>query len=305
MAWQKQGNIYRPEGTADWRHSHAQLPVAEQIRGGRFRVYFATRNKNNMSQVGYVELDLTKNYKILSKTAEPIIELGALGTFDDSGVYPTAIVGFEGKRYLYYIGWMQGKRVPFYGALGLAISYDGGDTFQKYSEAPLLDRNDVDPYMTLSADVRREDGEWKMWYTSTTECVVDGDGNTIPNYLIKYAVSADGINWERDGTVCIDYESDNETRIARPCVRKDNGVYKMWYCYAMGSGGYNLGYAESEDGRNWRRRDDSVGISLSSAGWDSEMMAYPYVFDFGDRRYMLYNGNDYGRSGFGIASRPR
>jgi hypothetical protein len=31
------------------------------------------------------------------------------------------------------------------------------------------------------------------------------------------------------------------------------------------------------------------------------MQAYPFVFDEGGRRYMLYNGDGYGRTGIGLA----
>jgi hypothetical protein len=75
----------------------------------------------------------------------------------------------------------------------------------------------------------------------------------------------------------------------------------MWYCYAVGHGGYRIGYAESDDGINWQRKDDKVGIDVSDEGWDSEMVAYPYVFEHDGEKYMLYNGNGYGETGFGYA----
>jgi hypothetical protein len=31
------------------------------------------------------------------------------------------------------------------------------------------------------------------------------------------------------------------------------------------------------------------------------MVEYPWIFDWQGRRYMLYNGNDYGRTGLGLA----
>jgi hypothetical protein len=47
--------------------------------------------------------------------------------------------------------------------------------------------------------------------------------------------------------------------------------------------------------------DSRAGIGVSASGWDSEMIEYPFVFDHAGARYMLYNGNGYGKSGFGIA----
>jgi len=122
-----------------------------------------------------------------------------------------------------------------------------------------------------------------------------------PYYHLKYAESEDGIHWERKGIVCIDFKYEGETRIARPCVIKEDGIYKMWYCYAIGSGGYRIGYAESEDGIRWERKDEEAGIDVSESGWDSEMICYPFVFEHKGRKYMLYNGNEYGKTGFGYA----
>ncbi len=31
------------------------------------------------------------------------------------------------------------------------------------------------------------------------------------------------------------------------------------------------------------------------------MICYPFIFDHKGKRYMLYNGNDYGKTGFGLA----
>jgi hypothetical protein len=59
--------------------------------------------------------------------------------------------------------------------------------------------------------------------------------------------------------------------------------------------------AVSNDGYNWKRKDDEAGIDVSAEGWDSEAISYPTVFAYNDNWYMLYNGNDYGRTGFGIA----
>jgi hypothetical protein len=74
----------------------------------------------------------------------------------------------------------------------------------------------------------------------------------------------------------------------------------MWYPYAIDS--YKIGFAESFDGLSWIRKDGDVGIDASSTGWDSKMLEYPYVFKHKDEFYMLYNGNNYGEDGFGLAT---
>ena len=76
----------------------------------------------------------------------------------------------------------------------------------------------------------------------------------------------------------------------------------MWFSYRSGNGEkYRIGYARSKDQKLWELANEDAGITTSSAGWDSEMVEYPYVFDLEGQRYMLYNGNGYGESGFGLA----
>jgi len=300
MKWRKMGLIFEPKGQFDWMVTHAMLPFADTIDEDLYRIYFCGRNRQNMSQVGYIEININEPKEILYITEKPVLELGPLGSFDDSGVFPSWIVDYESKKYMFYIGWMQGKRVPYYASLGLALSQDGGKTFEKYSRAPILERNDIDPYGTASACVIIENELWRMWYLSWVKWVIENESSK-PYYHLKYAESEDGIHWKRDGTVCIDFKYDGETRIARPCVIKEDEVYKMWYCYAIGAGGYRMGYAESEEGIKWKRKDEEVGIDVSESGWDSEMICYPFVFEHKGRKYMLYNGNGYGKTGLGYA----
>jgi hypothetical protein len=65
--------------------------------------------------------------------------------------------------------------------------------------------------------------------------------------------------------------------------------------------GYRLGYAYSDDLTHWTRDDEHAGTELSAEGWDAEMMCYPNVFEHNNTIYLLYNGNNFGRNGFGIA----
>ena len=62
-----------------------------------------------------------------------------------------------------------------------------------------------------------------------------------------------------------------------------------------------MGYAQSRDGINWKRMDKSIGIDVSASGWDSEMIEYPCVFNHEGKKYMVYNGNNYGHGGAGLA----
>ena len=277
--------------------THALSPFADRI-GDHYRIYFSGRDRLKRGRIGYFVMDPANPGKISQISNEPVVDLGSLGAFDDHGITGSCLVNHNGAKYLYYNGWNLGVTVPFYIHVGLAVSEDNGSTFHKVSPAPILGRNEVDPYMTASAWVIIEGHLWRMWYGSCSKWEIQHD-QPKHYYHIRYAESADGIHWKREGIVCIDYQSPDEHAIARPCVVKIDGVYKMWYAYRGQS--YRIGYAESADGISWTRQDENSGIDVSESGWDSEMIEYPYVFEHEGAHYMLYNGNAYGKTGIGLA----
>jgi hypothetical protein len=261
-------------------------------------MYFSGRDDRNRSQTGFVDIDLKRPRQALAASDAPVLTIGRAGSFDDSGAMASWIIGREGEWYLYYIGWNPGGTVPFRNAIGLATSRDGGRTFTKYAQGPILDRDVIDPCFLASCCVMIEGGVWRMWYLSGVGWERAGE-ELRPRYHIKYAESGDGICWRRTGVVCIDFQSDDEYAISRPCVLKDGAVYRMWYSYRGAH--YRIGYAESKDGIAWTRKDGEAGLDVSASGWDSEMVEYPFVFDHLGERYMLYNGNGYGKTGIGLA----
>ncbi len=297
MKWRKMGRIFCPTGQNEWMESHASLPIAEHIEKDRFRIYFSSRDSQNRSYTGWVDIDLSVAGKIVELSTSPVLSPGEPGAFDDSGAMSSWLVNRDRNRYLYYIGWNQGITVPFRNAIGLAISRDGGQ-FERYSSGPIMDRTPVDPYFCASCSVITDGDSWRIWYLSGAGWSLMS-GKPRPSYHIKYAESDDGIHWSTDGTVAIDFVHSGEYAISRPAVVHDSDRWRMWYSWRGSS--YRIGYAESVDGRHWTRCDTLAGIDVSLTGWDSEMIEYPFVFDHKDDRYMLYNGNGYGSTGFGLA----
>jgi hypothetical protein len=142
----------------------------------------------------------------------------------------------------------------------------------------------------------KEGEKWEMWYGSSTAW---GKTMNAVRHVIKHAQSRDGIDWARDGRAVVGLEAVDEIALLRPTVVRSGGGYRMWYSCLRAA--YRIGYAESADGLQWTRKDSDAGITVSDAGWDSESVEYPFVFEHRGETYMLYNGNGYGRTGFGIA----
>jgi hypothetical protein len=226
MKWIKRGLIFSPRGQHEWVTTHAMLPVADRIDDDLYRIYFSGRDRLNRSLIGYVEIDINDPQQILELAEKPVLGLGNLGAFDDNGVSPTWLVNHGGQKYLYYFGWNKGSLVRAAEVSGLAISKDGGRTFERHSRAPIIDRTDREPYLILVISCILIEGQtWRMWYDSADEW----QNPELPRYNIKYAQSNDGIYWQRDGTVSVNYKSADESRVSRASVLKDDDVYKMWH----------------------------------------------------------------------------
>ena len=298
--WEKRGLIIAPRPELWWMRTHAMVPTVEALGGSLFKVYFSGRDDRNRSQIGWAVLDVSGVPRIVDFAAEPVLSIGDLGAFDDNGVTPSCVIRDGDKTLLYYIGWNQGATVRMLLFGGLAISEDGGKSFRRYSRAPILERTHLDPFMNTGPWVIRQGALWRIYYV----CGVEWVHKDLPRYHIRTATSSDGLTWDRRGQVAIDFASPDECALARPMVLKDGDIYRMWFGHKSSLSeavDYRLGYAESHDGLNWQRRDQLAGLSVSAEGWDSQMVEYACVFEHEHRKYMLYNGNNYGRSGIGLA----
>lgn len=307
MKWVRKGLIFAPDHNHNWMVSHAQVPLVDRVDDNTLRLYFGTRDERNRTVTTYIEVDVEDPSRVTYVHDQPVLGLGELGCFDDCGAMPSWIVDRAPLKYLYYTGWNTSTTVPYRNSIGLAVSKDGGQTFERAFKGPLLDRTQYEPHFCAVPCVLVENGKWRMWYLSGVRWDVF-NGKPEPRYHIKYAESDDGINWDRRGVVCIDFKSEAEAGIVRPSVINDGAVYRMWYSYrglenyrTDKTNSYRIGYAESEDGIAWIRKDEQLGLDVSPSGWDSEMVAYPYIYAEAAKKYMFYNGNGFGQSGLGYA----
>lgn len=299
MAWRKLGRVFSPENDADWMRTHAALPMVECRDGDCCRVYFGCRDERNRSSVAWADVEFAETVRLIEVERQPIVQPGERGTFDDSGTSPGCLTKVGAKRFLYYLGWNLCVTVPWRNSIGVAISDDEQGIFRKFSPAPILDRSSVDPFTVSYPWVIDDNGRFKMWYGSHLGWGPDAIERHDMNHVIKYAESEDGIHWQRQGIVALAGHLPEIYAVCRPCVVRDADRYRMWFCYRGPA--YRIGYAESADGIQWEWGPPEYGLSVSEAGWDAEMTAYPCVFDHRGRRYLLYNGNAYGKTGFGAA----
>jgi len=255
---------------------------------------------DTVGRIGYVDVRADSPGEILAVSERPVLDIGAPGMFDENGILPTCVVAVEDRLFMYYVGYQLGYGVTYYQFQGLAISEDGGESFQRAKRVPVLDRSDAEPLNRTSAFVRRFGGRFQMWYVGGDSWTVV-DGKPLPVYNMRFLESEDGIVWPEEGAVCMDFDLDDEHAFGRPWVWEEGDGLAMMYSVRTRSKDYRLGFARSTDGRYWERHDDEVGIDVSESGWDSEMIAYGSIVRSGERTFLFYNGNERGRTGFGYA----
>lgn len=295
MGWIKKGIVFCPDNHFSWMKTHAANPFAVSEGGNIFRVYFTSRDENNRGHIAWLTLRLEDSPEVIELCKKPVLAPGELGLFDDSGVMMGWLLNVGKKEFLYYLGWNLGVTVPWRNTIGLAVREEPNPEFLKYSKAPLLDRSGVDPFSISYPCVLKTKDGFRMWYGSNLGW---GKREEEMLHVIKTATSMDGLTWNRSGEIALQLDP-GEYALSKPCVVFADNEFKMWYSYRGES--YRIGYAESKDGKFWIRKDHEAGISVSPAGWDSEMICYPFVFMHQGKWLMLYNGNGYGKTGFGLA----
>jgi len=304
MPWQQKGLIFKPDGSRSWSRSHAQVPSA-LLLGDRIRIYYATRDALGCSHTSFIEVDASNPSKLVYDHPHSVMALGEAGTHDEDGVMVGCVVLVGDEFWMYYTGWSKGGSVPYRVSCGLAISHDGGVTFERAFDGPVVDRTRFEPHMTMSPYVLREGPLWRMWYGSGLSWV-EVEGQWEPIYAIKYAESRDGLSWNQPNLLCIPPLHALEAN-TRPSVLLGKSGYEMWFSYRNsenfrgGDGAYRIGRATSDDGFNWQRQQDPQGLRPTGSGWNSAMMAYPSVVVVDGRRILFHNGDGFGRAGFGYA----
>lgn len=297
LEWRKGGRIFAPDGSRWWGRVNASFPTVE-VRDDLLRVYFTALDEHQYGRTGFVDLDPADPSRIVGESAEPVLDLGDLGAFDDCGATAFSVVADGPRRHLYYQGWQRAERVPYLIFTGLAT--DEGEGFRKHGPTPVLDRTDDDPFLRGAPYVVAQDGAFRMWYVSARRWVSDEHGLHY-DIAIRHATSPDGVRWTADAEPCVAPEAPGEYAVGRPSVLVEDGLYRMWYAIRSFDEPYRIGYAESRDGLAWTRLDALAGIERGVDGWDSEMICYPQVVRVDDRLLMFYNGNQHGASGFGYA----
>ena len=297
MSWIKCGQIFLVNSIKNnLLKSHASNPLPIYLEGDIYRVFYSGRNSENKSSVGYVDIDIV-HQKIINDNCASVFKYGSLDSFYSHGVSIGNMYCSNDQQFILFMGWNIKNNEHWRGDIG-RLQLIKKEQLEITSEMPFMTIDEEDQVSLSYPFVLFHESIYKMWYGSTLSWSSE-NGEMI--HVINYATSLDGENWEKHG-LAIPYELGVAQAFSRPTVIINKEGYHMWYSYRSGTGEkYRIGYSHSFDGIRWERKHSETGIDVSESGWDSEMICYPFVLEHKGEIYMLYNGNQYGKEGFGIA----
>lgn len=315
MKWKKLGRIFDPT-EHKWNQDFIGFAQSPQVIvfDNFIRIYFSIRKKDSLngkfiSHIQFVDFDRSLD-NIIRISQHEVFGPGKLGCFDEHGVFPMNVVKHMDKIYGYTNGWTRRVSVSVETGIGFAISHDQGETFKRIGDGPIVSATLHEPVLVGDPFVKIINGQFHMWYLfglGWKKYSEQGEPDRI--YKIGHATSVDGIQWEKEEGIQIipDFIGPDECQ-ALPTIMHFNDRYHMFFCYRNSfdfrknkNNAYRLGYAYSTDLKKWTRDDTQAGLDVSKNDWDSDMICYPHVFNVDDRIYLLYNGNEFGRYGFGAA----
>lgn len=296
-SWKKRGCIFTPSGRHPKLLSHAANPLAMPLSQNIFRIFYSGRDAMKRSSVGAFDYDILSG-EIIADYEEPFISAGLPGSFYEDGISVGNCYSAGSKTYMLFMAWRTPKNSHWYGDIGRFVVNEDL-TLSIDRDTPFISHKDFNS-ISLSYPWVHPDkqGGFEMWY-GTTETWNAGNNEML--HVIRNAASPDGETWEQTDRV-IPFALGTAQAFSRPTlIENSDGTQDMWFSYRSGDGtSYRIGHSQYSGGV-WSQTPGHPGIDVSDSGWDSEMIEYPFVFKHEDKIFMLYNGNNYGETGIGLA----
>lgn len=304
MKWNKLGIVYCPDGRLSWAKTHAMIPTPIRYNNEIVRVFVTFCDSNGIGRPGYVDLSAKYPTQVIEVSQKPLLDLGEPGTFDENGILACSVIREDEMNWkMYYVGFELGSKIRYRLLTGLATSSDNCKTFHRIKRTPVLERSDKELYFRGGPYcLKTKAGMYCLWYVAGSQWI-DINGKSMPIYDIRYLESKDGILWPNEGKIIIPIEKTDEHGFGRPCIIPNpRGGYRMFYSIRRKSfNAYRLGYAESEDGHHWIRKDEQLKLDVTPNSFDSEAIMYSAPIEINGKLYVFYNGNDFGKDGFAAA----
>lgn len=294
--------------------SHMSGPSGVSI-SGELRVYFSARAARKSGTMSVpMSIDLATDYRVSSLNRIVVTGEPHAGAFDEHGIFPLSPVRVGDEIWAYPTGWSRRQSVDVETQVGLAISSNDGKTFKRVGLGSVLGPTLHEPFLVGDACVLQlSPTEWHAWYIYGIEWREEAFSQRAERiYKIGHAASSNGVHWIREsqkgGSRCVPDTIGPDECQAMPSVIRRGATFHMFFCYRDAFGfrndpqrSYRIGHAYSDDLVTWQRSDMPRETWLNGA-WNEQMQCYPSAFEHADRVLIAHNGNEFGKSGFGLSA---
>lgn len=232
----------------------------------------------------------------------PVLSGGAIGAWNRNVAWPCVLFNTDSARYeMWFCASSGSPWRPF--SVGFASSKDAIN-WTMYPSAVLTPSPGAwDAFTVEKPMVIRENGQYKMWYSSWYN-----NPPTYPGYL-GYATSPDGVHWTKYAGNPVMGPGKATWEVGGPwgsAIMPFPGGYRMWYAgFDASANNAGLGYATSSDGITWQpdTLDNPVLKKGAPGQWDNSYVLNPCVLNIGGTYYVCYSGaTDNGISNMGFAT---
>lgn len=291
LRFQTCGRVLNPV-ELDSHYTHAAYPVGLHLGSNQWMVYFTMRNQQNQSKIVALNFEWTGN-KLIPTGTRPNTILESSTDFDKDGISMGNILPMGSEYFIYTLNWNLQSDVPWRNTIGMASASSPAGPFVKQN-TPTIPLSDINPHSMSYPWVIKIDDKYHCYFGSNG---IWGPEKNDMNHVIKQAISHDGKTWVQQKETLIGITKER-TAVSRPTVIPYGDKYLMLFSAKNTQNKYDMHAAISADGNIWT--DIELLIEGQTESWESEERTYPALFTFDNEIYVLYNGNEYGKTGFGL-----
>jgi hypothetical protein len=297
--WRKLGRVLEASGAASSR-SHVMLPTPH-VMADRVRVFYASCDDDLRGRIFFADFAPEPPFALMAVSPKPVFDVGPAGGFDCDGVNPSQVIETDGELALLYIGWRRGPaQEPYTLFAGLAVSGDRGRTFTRRPE-PLLPPRPGERLFRTAPFIDRDAEGYRLLYIGGDAFMNGESGRRTPVYSLMELRGQSLWDWDGPARVLMSPDvGAGEVGFGRPVITPDRTLMLSLRTQA----GYRL--VETDlDFDPMTRPPLAPVIPPPFEPWEAGMTCFGAPCTVGPNELLFYNGDGYGRTGMGLAWRPR
>lgn len=296
--WEKLGMVYSSSSNPPWGETHALVPTFGGVQGNVARIYVSFLDSAFRGRIGWLDLDFSHGeVHVLARSDQPIVEIAPTG-FASDGVGMGDVKVLDGTTYLFYVGFRRHDDVKFRAFSDIMTLH--GDRTHYPPIRPAFDSSRMGGSTIVGVhSVIRHQGLWFVFFARGHDFILL-DGVEKPTYETCLAV---GPSFDQLDVLASPIVSRDAARyrVGRPRVYRTPQGFEMMVTVGTILGSYYPEVYRSDDLLTWRH-SEPFPIPLGAPDeFDSEQLCYPDRFSVNGIEYIVYNGNNMGLLGLGLA----